>query len=435
MYKMYIKQSWALIRQEKLFSGVYIVGTGLAISMVMVLSIVFYLKIAPIYPETNRDRMLIASTGALKQAKGGKMSSFISRNTALACFGDLKGLEAMTLLYNEWGAEFFVQPPGGKEQFEVVAKLTDTGFWRVFPYRFLEGKPFTEADVSSGLPVAVVSRSLARRLFGDDEAVGRAVSLNFRQYRVAGVVEDGSSVAGLSFAQIWIPYPAFPGYTEGSWDKTGTLGKFSAVLLAAPGTPLDAMRAEAQTNIDRLSQTRTPDTFTMSGQPDKQWQSVLRRSADATPDYLRELALYGGIFLIFLLVPAVSLSGMADSRMERRVGEMGIRRAFGAPARTLMEQVVTENLLFTLLGGLFGLAMSYLLVYLSRGWIMDVAQKSGFGAVLPEEVDMTFSPGMFMNFGVFGIALGVCLVLNLLSSLIPAWRAARRQILDSLNAR
>ena len=36
MYKIYLKQAWALIRQERLFSSVYIVGTGLAISLVMV---------------------------------------------------------------------------------------------------------------------------------------------------------------------------------------------------------------------------------------------------------------------------------------------------------------------------------------------------------------------------------------------------------------
>jgi len=39
MYKIYIKQAWALIRQERFFSSVYIVGTGLAISMVMALAV------------------------------------------------------------------------------------------------------------------------------------------------------------------------------------------------------------------------------------------------------------------------------------------------------------------------------------------------------------------------------------------------------------
>lgn len=71
MYKIYLKQAWALIRQERLFSSVYIVGTGLAISLVMVLSIVFYVKMASIYPEMDRDRLLTVKSAALKNEKGG----------------------------------------------------------------------------------------------------------------------------------------------------------------------------------------------------------------------------------------------------------------------------------------------------------------------------------------------------------------------------
>ena len=39
MWKQYFKQAWNLMRQEKLFSAIYIIGTGLAVSMVMALSI------------------------------------------------------------------------------------------------------------------------------------------------------------------------------------------------------------------------------------------------------------------------------------------------------------------------------------------------------------------------------------------------------------
>ena len=78
MYKIYLKQAWALIRQERLFSSVYIVGTGLAISLVMVLSIVFYVKMASIYPEMDRDRLLTVKSATLKNEKGGTSSSPVS---------------------------------------------------------------------------------------------------------------------------------------------------------------------------------------------------------------------------------------------------------------------------------------------------------------------------------------------------------------------
>ena len=55
MIKLYLKQSWMLIRQNKLFSSLYVLGTGLAIAMTMIIAIVYYIKIAPIYPEVNRS--------------------------------------------------------------------------------------------------------------------------------------------------------------------------------------------------------------------------------------------------------------------------------------------------------------------------------------------------------------------------------------------
>ncbi len=52
----YFRQALALMREEKLFSGIYIAGTALAIAFTMVMAVVYYIKLAPIYPEPNRAR-------------------------------------------------------------------------------------------------------------------------------------------------------------------------------------------------------------------------------------------------------------------------------------------------------------------------------------------------------------------------------------------
>lgn len=57
MIRTYFNQAFHLIRQNPLFSGFYILGTGLAISMVMLLVVIYYIKVAGIYPETNRARI------------------------------------------------------------------------------------------------------------------------------------------------------------------------------------------------------------------------------------------------------------------------------------------------------------------------------------------------------------------------------------------
>ena len=58
MYKQYFKQAWNLMRQNRFYSGVYIIGTGLAISMVMVIAIVYHIRTADITPEVHRGKYL-----------------------------------------------------------------------------------------------------------------------------------------------------------------------------------------------------------------------------------------------------------------------------------------------------------------------------------------------------------------------------------------
>lgn len=75
MIKLYLKQSWALIRQNPLFSGFYIVGTGVAIAMTMTLMIIYYVKMAPVYPELNRDRTLVCKSMTVEFRKKSGISS------------------------------------------------------------------------------------------------------------------------------------------------------------------------------------------------------------------------------------------------------------------------------------------------------------------------------------------------------------------------
>ncbi len=437
MYKIYFKQAWTLIRQERLFSSVYIVGTGLAISLVMVLSIVFYVKMASIFPEMDRDRLLVVKSAMQKNEDGGTSSGSVSARFAEECLQDVPGLEALALCCDD-ATSAFVQPAGSPVQVPVVKMGVNDGFWKVFSFRFLEGKPFTEADFRSGMPVAVIARSLARRLYGDGSAVGQVLSLDFTAFRVVGVVDDVSYLMDRVFSQVWYPYTQAPDFGErvrNSEARNPGLGPLKAYMLVRDRADIGRVREAVADNVRRFNQSLGSDgkrELSLLGQPDRHWESIFRYWSNVEPDIAGDLSRYGVIFLLLLLVPAVSLSGMADSRMERRLGELGVRRAFGAPRGALVGQVLVENFLYTLLGGLVGLLFSFLLVMSASSWVFKIGK--GFSAAAPDGVDVSLSMGMLFNPWVFLIALGVCFLLNLMSALWPAWRASRRPIVDSLNA-
>jgi len=437
---IYLKQAWNLIKQEKLFSFIYIMGTGLSIAAVMLLAIVFYIKIGNNYPETNRDRMLIVKSAEslYPETDGGGGFMFrhgswggVSYQVLEQCFYSLENAETVTGVYSSWDKDNLTVE-GLHQPLQVKVKYIDRRFWTVFPFKFINGHSFSEEDMQSDVRTAVISETISNVLFGAKEAEGKYMTLNNESFRVAGVVKDAPSVMENSYADIWVPYTIHPKYKD-SFSEDGAIGGMRVYMLAPSIYKIGEVKKEILQNIQRFDSQSEEMEFTLIGGPDRQWQSIFRYSSNNPIDFKKVAWQYGLVLFALFLIPAVSLSGMTDSRMERRMAEIGVRRAFGAPPRSLMAQVFTENFLFTLLGGLVGLLLSYLLFYATQDWIMEADQ---WHTSLPEYLkgnNNRFSLSMFINPGVFFITLGICFILNFLSAFIPAWRASHREIVYSIH--
>ena len=61
MIKRYIKQTWAMLRQHKLFGALYILGTAIPIAMTMIVITFQYIRVGSIYPEEHRDEVWITN--------------------------------------------------------------------------------------------------------------------------------------------------------------------------------------------------------------------------------------------------------------------------------------------------------------------------------------------------------------------------------------
>lgn len=431
MYKVYLRQAMQMLRQNKFFSIIYITGTGLAITMVMVMAILYYFRTGNIAPETNRDRMLVIQHGKiLNKVEGqGNGSSRLSYPTIKECFYSMQTPEAVTAILPIGEQTEFIQTPGSDEVYNGLVMGTDVTFWKIFQFRFLAGKPYTEEEFTSGIRKAVVSESLARRLFNTSDATGKTFLLNFEEYQVSGVVEDIPSIAQFCYAEMWIPFTNRPSQIQGSKWCDFILGHMQLYILAKKPGDFDAIRREAEENCRRYSANIPQYNFVLNEQPDTVLRAWLRTDSFSCPEFMKVFIQIFSVVLLLLLVPSINLTGMTASRMKKRMEELGIRKAFGAQNRTLLLQILYENLLLTLLGGLIGLLISYGLIFILKGWLLG--NYDWDGSSLTASIDL--SPGMLINPAIFGYTLIFCLVLNLMSALVPAWRALRRPIVDALN--
>ena len=107
--RVYLKQAWNLMKQNPLFSTLYIVGTGISIVMTMVIAIVYYVRLAPVYPETNRMRTLV-----VKSAKMTNDESTHSANISYAMLKDwFYSLESAEVSTGVSGTSY-ARAPGSK---------------------------------------------------------------------------------------------------------------------------------------------------------------------------------------------------------------------------------------------------------------------------------------------------------------------------------
>lgn len=260
MYKIYIKQVWALIRQERFFSSVYIVGTGLAISMVMALAVAYHIRTANIAPEVHRDRMCYLSNVTYK-LNGTKSNYKAACGPRLVkeVIGNLRVPEDVAVTTNSFMMPFsygdaFMRLPGGDESPKVRLKGCDDGFWRVYRFDFVEGRPFTEAEFLSGMPRAVLCRSLAGRLFGHEAAAGQTILLNGLEYTVSGVVDDVSGITADVYAEAWVTYSSLSvAMDHALGERDGAVGLLEANILLADASDLPALSEELRREVRRYN--------------------------------------------------------------------------------------------------------------------------------------------------------------------------------------
>ena len=435
MIKQYFKQAWTMMRQNKLFTSIYVAGTGLSIAFTMVLFIIYYVKFAPVYPEYNRDRMLVISKSAIAKEGAEEWNNCNGGASPKVAelVKDLPHLEHVgmaSMLPPMMGSAVLL--PQSNEQLEVTQGFADAGFWKVFTFRFLSGKPFDEEAVEASLPVAVLTENLAKRIFASTDVIDKHFKLDGKDVKVIGVVEDVTGTTPATAADLYLPlYYGMGEMLRPSKKPKGLLGDVGIYMTAPSENDVEALRAEVIDVLNRYDQEDTQYTHFWMDQPDVWWKSTFRNDCSNAPDIAGIIRNVLYMLLALLFIPAMNLCGMISSRMDERMSELGVRKAYGATNASLISQVLTENLLLTLVGGLIGLALAYFIALTGSNWVYHLFDTF----VMPGGVNPSFTVEMLFNPTLFLTVFGLCVLLNLISALVPTILALRHSIIYSIQSK
>lgn len=413
----YFKQIWYELRHQRMVTITSILGTAFAIFCVMAVFMISSLKSVPVAPETCRPNLLVGKFIHIEKSAGQSGAGGMSYNTASKFYKDLDGIDIISYC-DSWN-QFMDATVKDGDGISVLCKNVDDNFWKIFDFKFIAGKPFDKAAVDSDLKEIIIQKSIATQLFGTTDVVGQQISLNYLPYIVRGVVDDTSPLMTESFANVYTPYNPEKGP---AW-LDGYGGNTMVYLLMSPGTKSEDIKSQVKGRYTTLAEILKKEDATLiyheapytteENSPD-----IKANDSPHTEAYRRYR--YAS-YLLLLILPAINLSSMTRSRLRQRVSEIGVRRAYGATKISILGRLLGENLLLTLAGGLIGLVLCVIFLLLfSNAFIYSGGD---FGNV----ANTTSAPtlNMLLNLKSFGLALLLCLLLNLLSTGIPAWKAAR----------
>jgi putative ABC transport system permease protein len=398
--------------RRKLFTAINLACIVLTLVVLMVISALLDTAFWPTGVEGKSDRLLqvygIRSESVNDQGlPTGLRTGLLGYKTISRYLMPLQSVERVSAITTTSEVSVYQ----GDRVSRLDMRRVDANYWHIMQFKLLAGRLPNEDDDRLGRMVAVVNATSARKLFPGSAAVGQRISVDGQAFEIIGVVADVIHIN--AYADIWAPLSTFPS----SNYRDEYTGMFAALLLARSPADLPRIRAD----VERVARTIQPvgdqifgkTTLWADTKLDVFARNLLGRQSDVDSGADRLLLAIAGGMLVFMLLPALNLVNLNMGRIMERSAEIGVRKAFGATSLQLAGQLVVENVLLCLAGGLLGLACAQGVL-----WWLEASQLIPYLEV-------------HVNPTVFGCGMLLAFVFGLLSGAIPAWKMSR---LDPVHA-
>ncbi len=257
------------------------------------------------------------------------------------------------------------------------------------------GRYISSSEFFAGSSVVIIGYDNAEKLFiRADLAVGKEVILNGKKAKVIGVIKkEGQSLIGWNYdGCVILPYRFIRNVVDEKHSNVFIMA------MAKEGTTVIAFKDELEgvmRSIRKLSPT-TEDNFSLND---------VSGFSDKISSLFVTINIGGwAIGLLSLVVGAFGIANIMFVTVKERTAMIGLKKAIGAKRRSIMMEFLLEAAIICIMGGLIGLLLVYILTLV---------------------LSSVFNFPVFISAGILTLAISICIIIGILSGIIPATIAAR----------
>ncbi|UCE41443.1 MAG: ABC transporter permease [Candidatus Aminicenantes bacterium] len=278
----------------------------------------------------------------------------------------------------------------GDKQFKELIQLADPEIFHLFTFPFIRGNP---EDAFGDPYVIVLSETMASKIFGEEDPVGKVLALNKKEeFRVIGVMQDIPHNSTIRF-HIWVPLELTTKWWDPKYLSAWSNLAFRSYVEMADNVDIAAFNEKIFNRIRRSNPGTNSEPFLY--RYDKVYLDYWERMAN--------IRIFSIIAFVILLIACINFMNLSTARSAHRAREVGLRKVVGAQRRQVMRQFFGESLIFTFIS----LAAALLIARVFLGAFRNLTAK-------PLPIKELMDPAIIL--GVFVVTI----VTGLLSGSYPA---------------
>ena len=277
--------------------------------------------------------------------------------------------------------------------------IIDSTAFDVFSWKMLSGNPHTALTAPNSI---VLTRTVARKFFGNDNPVGQLLRVNNHEtFVITGLMEDVPPNSQLTFTGL-ISMTTAKKWRSDIFDEWGYVD-FYTYLLLKENTGIQSLQAKGPAFVKRHNSEDKGYSISFEKMTDAYLHSVAGRQPGPTGSLLN-VYLFSCIALFIMLIACINFMNLSTARSLERAKEIGIRKVLGVRPSSLMWQFLSESVLLSLAAAVIALA-------LAQTGIPLLGNLSGKGLSYTN----LFTPLLLVCMAGFAVVVGI------LAGMYPAW--------------